>query len=217
MEISFGQLRKLLHLLEKKGDRERFQHALETGILSDVLEANFVDCDREAVRKALNLALFCPSLDTTLEIDFRKTLEELIRAGQYDWADERIIADDFQKSFRVVDRDVHLLVYRARYLTKPRGAFASYDEAARALENMSDGIRPRFAGLRELLILGAKLSNEELEVSPITALGVCVELDKKNEFCYSPVLKLESGKRVLDVEFFSVACHRNARHLVVFR
>lgn len=93
-------------------------------------------------------------------VDCSQTVEQMIKAGKYDWRELEINSGDFPVNCRGISKvDVVLLPIHRRRMES--------EEILRELDKRN--LRP--AGLPELLAFGATYPDKQQEVPPIVALG----------------------------------------------
>ncbi len=179
-----GQLTALTTLLEAKGkDYQGFQSLLSSGVLADIIEADLVNVDREALRKTLGLT----PLEMQFFVDCGMTLDQMIAAGSYDWTNSDITAKRF------------LLSGTGKVAFEPKIFHFDRDiSSENAIKEMEkDGFRP--AKIEELLAYGAILPDEQRK-HPIIALGSVAEI---GGFRFVPCLGSFGSERDLDLYWWS--------------
>lgn len=179
-----GQLTALTTLLEAKGkDYQGFQSLLSSGVLADIIEADLVNVDREALRKTLGLT----PLEMQFFVDCGMTLDQMIAAGSYDWTNSDITAKRF------------LLSGTGKVAFEPKIFHFDRDiSSENAIKEMEkDGFRP--AKIEELLAYGAILPDEQRK-HPIIALGSVTEVGGGR---YVPCLDSFDSERDLDLDWWS--------------
>jgi hypothetical protein len=154
---TLAQGNQMLNLiLQKQTSSEQLQELLKSGLFSDLLEANFENyIDRDAFRRLVGLK---PINTFTINVNYDLPLEEMVKAGKYDWVNREITTDKFpskRKGTAVIDVD---LIFFNRDM--------EWDEVLLALDKM--GYRP--AELPELLAFGAKYPDIQKNF-PIVAFG----------------------------------------------
>ncbi len=191
-----GQLTALTTLLEAKGkDYQGFQSLLSSGVLADIIEADLVNVDREALRKTLGLT----PLEMQFFVDCGMTLDQMIAAGSYDWTNSDITAKRF------------LLSGTGKVAFEPKIFHFDRDiSSENAIKEMEkDGFRP--AKIEELLAYGAILPDEQRK-HPIIALGSVTGIGGDR---HVPYLDSDGSRRVLDLYWWSCEWLGNDRFLGV--
>lgn len=191
-----GQLTALTTLLEAKGkDYQGFQSLLSSGVLADIIEADLVNVDREALRKTLGLT----PLEMQFFVDCGMTLDQMIAAGSYDWTNSDITAKRF------------LLSGTGKVAFEPKIFHFDRDiSSENAIKEMEkDGFRP--AKIEELLAYGAILPDEQRK-HPIIALGSVAEVGGVR---HVPCLDSYDSERDLDLDWWGGAWSGRCRFLGV--
>lgn len=191
-----GQLTALTTLLEAKGkDYQGFQSLLSSGVLADIIEADLVNVDREALRKTLGLT----PLEMQFFVDCGMTLDQMIAAGSYDWTNSDITAKRF------------LLSGTGKVAFEPKIFHFDRDiSSENAIKEMEkDGFRP--AKIEELLAYGAILPDEQRK-HPIIALGSVTGIGGDR---HVPYLDSDDSRRCLDLYWWSCEWLGNDRFLGV--
>ncbi|MDO8493233.1 MAG: hypothetical protein Q7S19_01675 [bacterium] len=145
----------------------RVQALVDSGVLADILESDPTKVDRNELRKFLGLT------PTELEvlIDYTQTLEQMITAGHYDWANSDITAKRFPlKGEGKVARKAYLVHF-------DHGI--SSENAIKELDKQ--GKRP--ATIEELLAFGAKYPEIQRKF-PVVALGSSAKVDGDRSVAY---------------------------------
>lgn len=197
---------KFLELLEQRSiTPEMFQARLELGILADIFEptAEFGRDNRDQWRKAFGLGKLVPD-KIILPIDYTKSLEQMISAGNYDWKNNNITA----KCFRIigegrVDFEVKLFHFGR--------SISSGDAVAQIVA--ADPENPwEPAKAEHLLAFGEKFPDEQRKY-PIIGLGSVGEVFGGGRL----VLCLCGGssRRGLDLPWFDVGWDGDYRFLAV--
>lgn len=198
--ITDDQMTKLfVELFRQKGvNPERVQQILKTGILADVLDPEADLTDREGVRGALKLGKLLPE-KFTLEVDYDKSLEEMIAAGRYDWKNSDITADRFPVKGKGKKKAEVELVHFNRDISS-EDAIAEMDKL---------GLRP--ATIEELLAFGA--ANPDIQRKfPIVALGSVAEVSGSRFVAY---LRRVWSERSLSLGWFAFDWNPDCRFLAV--
>lgn len=191
-----GQLTALATLLEAKGkDYQGFQSLLSSGVLADIIEADLVNIDREALRKTLGLT----PVEMQFFVDYGMTLEQMIAAGSYDRTNSDITAKRFPLS------GTGKVAFEPKIFHFDRDI--SSENAIKEMEK--DGFRP--AKIEELLAYDAILPDEQRKY-PIVALGSVTGLGGSR---YVPFLRRDVSKRRLYLSWWSDDWRGHCRFLGV--
>ncbi len=126
--------------------------------LQAAIEGNFVDHNGKPLGELGSRASGPAVTPLTLDVDYTKTVEQMVEAGKYDWKNSDIGSKNFPVKRRESGKvEVHLFHFNRA---------VSSDDAIKELGRM--GFRP--AELPELLALGAQHPEEQRKY-PIIALG----------------------------------------------
>ena len=187
-----GQWIKLLELLDQKGiTPELFQTRLSHGILADVFDPEANLPDREELRKLLNLTPLIPEL-IILALDHSRSLEDLIKAGNYDWFNDDITA----KRFPITGTGIEELEFD---LFHPNRSILS-ENAITEMEKSDDPERPWMpAEIAHLLVFGEAFPDLQRKF-PIIALGSVAKVDGARRV---PCLRKVGSGRRLDLYWFA--------------
>jgi hypothetical protein len=160
--MTTGNLAKFLELLDQKDmTPERFQFLLGTGVFADIFDSSATFADRDLWRNAFGLGKLVPDV-IILPIDYTKSLEQMIVAGNYDWKNDELTA----KRFPIVGEGV--VEYEFRYFHFNRNVSS---ETAVDLIKKEDSENPwEPAKTEHLLAFGEKFPEEQRKF-PIVALG----------------------------------------------
>ena len=165
------QLLKLAGVMEQKAvTPERFEQILASGILADVFEHGASLANREAVRQALKLGPLppdaagagLPSEQYRIVVDFGMPLEQMIAAGNYDWKNEDIIANQFSVAGEGI------VEYEARLFSFDRSVPSQ--DVEKAIREAAPAGQWEPGKIEHLLAFGAKYSEEQRK-NPIVCLG----------------------------------------------
>jgi len=190
---SFGQALQALNLINAKDPTaERLTALYESGILSDILDADLSKVERQAVRTALGLGILVRDV-FRLTVDYGQSLEQMIDAGHYDWVNSDITA----KRFPIEGKGV--VEFEGRYFHFNRGI--SSENAIKEIEAAS--WKP--AKIEHVLSHG-KTSPEEQHKFPIIGL----DGDRR-----VPVLGRGGSGRDLNLGWFGRGWDPFARFLAV--
>lgn len=179
---------KILQLIaQKETPGNQVQSVLESGLLSDLLDANLGSVDRDAVRQVLGLKPLgiCGTITSyPVAINYDRSVEDGVKAGNYDWKNDDITSKNFlsQKS-GTKEAMVELFHY---------GKDMSTDKVLADLDKQ--GYRP--TTLKELLALGEKHPDLQREF-PIIGLGSVWQYS--NGYRYCPYLYWDGSERYLDL------------------
>lgn len=175
--VTTGQLTKTFEIFKERGlTPEKYQPALESGFLSDVVQMiATTDCqkaDRDAVREALGLERRIPNPEAlyfTIEMNSALSIDNLVLLGNYEKGAERFLS---QKSTfgSVEERDgkveVALLDFRRSVTTNEALLYVEHHNS----ELFADSVGCAHATITELLTFGAQ--HPQLQRNfPIVALG----------------------------------------------
>lgn len=155
-EATLKQAGKVLDLIaQKEISCEQLQKLLESGLFADLLVANIDLMDRNTFRHALGLK---PGNTYPLIIDYSRSVEDGIKAGNYDWVNNDIISKNFPSQEKGPSEvNIELIHFNKEMTT---------GQVLAELEKT--GYRP--ATLKELLALGEKHPDPQREF-PIIAPG----------------------------------------------
>lgn len=157
-----GQLTKAMETMRQKGmNPERFNRLLSSGIFADICDPNACLDDRDSVRKALKLGVALPE-SITLSVDYSRSLEQMVAAGQYDWTNSDITA----KRFPVQGEGIEQFEVKLFHFDRTTQSQDNVD-AIRA----DDPANPWEPGKIEHLLSFGKKYPEEQRKYPIIALG----------------------------------------------
>jgi len=188
--VTTGQLTKTLEIFKEKGlTPEKYQQALESGFLSDVVQMIAItDCqkaDRDEVREALGLERRIPNPEAlyfTIEMNSELSIDNLVLLGNYEEGAEQVLSD--KKAFPLVElqdgiRLLALLKFRRAVTTEEVLIYVEQHE--RELFPDSLGCAP--GTIIDLLTLRAQ--HPQLQRNfPIVALGSVATLSRfKPEGC----------------------------------
>ncbi|MCC6448308.1 MAG: hypothetical protein IT215_06450 [Chitinophagaceae bacterium] len=195
--ITSGQLAKFLEILEQKGiNPDAFQARLANGILADVFDAEVKFPDRDEWRKILGLG----AVINTVTVDYGMTLDEMIRAGKYAYANDNIDDRRFPvKGKGKVEVECKLFQFTNRNV--------SSEEAMRVIKEAGWEV----AKAEHLLAFGVKYPEEQLKY-PIIALGSVGKVDGDRDVAS---LCKDGSKRRLDLYWFDNDWHSYYRFLAV--
>jgi hypothetical protein len=132
-----------------------------------------------------------------LTVEYKRSIEQLVKAGKYDYANSDITTANF-KNEDVFDSKSEAILFH------PDEAIES-DEILTRFEK--EDLRP--ATLRELLAFGAKYPNVQCEF-PIIALGTVVRLDGDQLVAY---LGRDDARRGLHLGWFDGGWSQRCRFL----
>ncbi|MDE2071576.1 MAG: hypothetical protein KGI70_02490 [Patescibacteria group bacterium] len=153
-----GQLTKAMETMRQKGmNPERFNRLLSSGIFADICDPNACLDDRDSVRKALKLGVALPE-SITFSVDYGRSLDQMVAAGNYDWKNDNITA----KKFSVVGNGIEQFEVKVFHFDRTMSSEAAV-EAIKAA-----GFEP--GKIEHLLSFGEKYPEEQRKY-PITALG----------------------------------------------
>lgn len=189
--------RQAQHVLKIVGQQElsgkQLQGLLVSGLFTDILEAaatdGFATLHRDTVRVALGLPKLTPDPDIIelgeLTVGEKATTEEMVRAGEYNYASENITTANFPIT-RHGPRKLYLVHYKKDMDTK---------EVEAAVAAMGD---KELALVEDLLAVGAHPKHKELQREfPIICLGSSAVLDGAR---LVPSLSRWYGRRELDLD-----------------
>lgn len=166
---SFQQAMHVLKLGVDKGlTYEQWQARFDSGILADVLDPG-VDPEkladaavRDLIRDTLGLPRLRPrpevSVPYAVTVDYTQSVEEMVRRGKYDYANENIAAAHFPVSGDGIAEREGVLVHF--------GLYVESDEAVRAVKELELEPSP----VEDLLAFGARYPDVQREY-PVVGLG----------------------------------------------
>ncbi|MEK7613242.1 MAG: hypothetical protein AAB449_03820 [Patescibacteria group bacterium] len=197
-KATFGQAFQALNLIHAKDpSSERLDALYGSGILSDLLDP--AAClDRDSIRKALKLGAVTPE-QLTLSVDYGRSLDQMIAAGNYDWKSDDITAE----KFLVVVNGVEQFEARIFHFdsTMPSGVAVEAIKAA--------GFEP--GKIEHLLSFGEKYPEEQRKY-PIIALGSVAEVNGNRYVSY---LCRFDARRSLDIRWWGFDWSGRYRFLAV--
>ena len=189
-EATLKQAGKVLELIgQKETPCEQLQKLLGSGLFSDLLDANVDSVNRDIFRESIglkSLGVYAAITGHTIPINYNRSVEDGIKAGNYDWKNNDITSKHFP-SQETGSREVVIELFHF-------GKDMSTDEVLAELDKQ--GYRP--ATLKELLPLGEKYPNLQREF-PIIALGSVWRDSNGNRFC--PYLGRDGSERNLDLRW----------------
>jgi hypothetical protein len=160
---TLGQAVHILTLIsQKNGDKDDLTALVQSGLLADLLIAPDVrSINRDEFRKLIGLKPLVPDR-IILPIDYTKSLEQMIVAGNYDWKNDDLTA----QRFPIVGEGV--VEYEFRYFHFNRNVSS---ETAVDLIKKEDSENPwEPAKIEHLLTYGENIPEEQRKFS-IVALG----------------------------------------------
>ena len=161
-KATFGQALQALNLIHAKDPSlERLDALYSSGILSDLLDTNACLDDRDSVRKALKLGVALPE-NLTLSVDYSRSLETMIAAGQYDWKNDDITAKKFPVQGSGVQQFEALLLHWDKGITS--------DDAIKSMAGLDEENPWQPGRIEHLLSFGEKYPGEQRKY-PIIGLG----------------------------------------------
>lgn len=160
---------RFLALLEEKGvTPETFQTCLSNGVLADILDTSAKFGERDEWRKLFQLGSLVSEV-IILSVDYNKSLDQMISAGNYDCKNDDLNA----KNFPVKGEGVQWFEFD---LVDPKKDISS-GGALKLLQKDSDPANPWMPAQTEhLLALGAAFPDLQRK-NPIVALGSVAEVD----------------------------------------
>jgi hypothetical protein len=178
-----GQLTKAIETMRQKGmNPERFNRLLGSGIFADVCDPSACLDNRDAVRKELKLGVTLPE-SITFSVDFGRSLEQMIAAGNYDWKNDNITA----KKFPVVGNGVEQFEAKLFHF--------NCDTASQANVNAikaDDPANPWEPGRIEYLLSFGEKYPEEQRKYPIVALGSVAKVS--GDRCVPDLDRYDTGR-----------------------
>lgn len=185
--MTTGQLAKFLELLDQKGiTPETFQTRLTNGVLADIFDSSATFQDRDQWRNAFGLDNQVPD-KIILPVDYTKSLEEMIAAGNYDeWR-----AGPANICFPIVGEGI--VEYEFKYVHSNENETVSSETAVNLIkkEDIENPWEP--AKIEHLLAFGAALPDEQRKIT-IVALGSVDGVDGSHG---EPFLSREDSLRVI--------------------
>ncbi len=190
-EATLGHGVKILQLIAQKGTPgDQVQNLVESGLFSDLLDANLASVDRDEVRQALGLkplGIRATITSYSMSVDYDRPVKDGIKAGKYDWKNDDITAEHFpSQETGTKDATVELFHY---------GKDISTDEVIADMDK--HGYRP--ATLKEILALGEKHPDLQREF-PIIGLGSVWRSPPGGRYC--PYLFRDGSGRRLSLGWF---------------
>lgn len=163
-KATFGQALQALNLINAKDQTaERLVALYNSGILSDLLEADLSRVNRHEVRAALKLAR-SSSLVFPLVVNYEESLEEMISSGRYDLRGRDISSHHFPIGAGGV------VEFEARYFCADNTRSTPSESALKDIFS-SGPVNPWWpARIEHLLSHGKMLPDAQLHF-PIVALG----------------------------------------------
>jgi len=201
-----GQWIKLLELWDQKGmTPELLQTRLSHGILADIFDPEATLPDREEIRKLLNLSPLVPEL-IILALDYGRKLEDLIKAGNYDWFNDDITAKRFPINGTGIEEFEFDLFHPNRSI--------SSESAIEEMKKSDDPERPWMpAEIGHLLVFGEAFPELQRKF-PIIALGSVAKVGGNRRV---PCLDRVGSERNLDLHWFGLGWGAGYRFLRVRR
>jgi hypothetical protein len=204
--------RQAQHVLKIVGQQDltgkQLQQLLVSGLFTDILEAaatdGFATLHRDTVRVALGLPKLTPDPDIIelgeLTVGEKATTEEMVRAGEYNYANENITTANFPITRRG-PRKLYLVHFKKDMDTK---------EVEAAVAAMGD---KELAKVEDLLAVGAHPKHKELQREfPIICLGSSAVLSGRRSV---PSLDGWSDERELDLDCYDGGWPGICRFLLV--
>jgi hypothetical protein len=160
-KATFGQAFQALNLIHAKDpSSERLDALYGSGILSDLLDP--AAClDRDAIRIALKLGVAMTD-PIVISVDYGRSLDQMIAAGNYDWKNDNITA----KKFPVVGEGI--VQYEAKLFHFDRTTQSQANVDAIKADDPANPWEP--GKIEHLLSFGEKYPEEQRKY-PIIALG----------------------------------------------
>lgn len=182
---------RFLALLEEKGvTPETFQERLSNGVLADILDASAKFGERDEWRKLFQLGSPVPEV-IILPIDYNKSLEQMISAGNYNWKHDDLNA----KNFLITIEGIQWFEFD---LVDPKSDIFRKD-ALKLIEKDSNPANPWMPAQTEhLLALGAAFPDLQRK-NPIVALGSLAEVSGSRRV---PCLDSRGSSRRLVLNYF---------------
>ncbi len=194
---TLGQGAHILTLIGQKDKDKDFLTALiGSGLLADLLDLDDpASINREEFRKVLGLG----PLELRISVNYGRSLDEMKKAGNYDWMNDDITAERFPIKGEGIKELVPELIHFNRSI--------SSDNALAELDKM--GLRP--ATIEELLAFGETFPEMQCKF-PIIALGsVCRVVGNRRV----PYLDEDASERNLDLLWFGGDWNADCRFLAV--
>lgn len=203
-KATLGNGVKILQLIsQKETPGDQVQRVVESGLLSDILDANLASVDRDMVRQALGLnpiGIRATITSYPMSINYDRSVEDGIKAGNYDWKNDDITSEHFpSQETGTKEATVELFHY---------GKDMDTDEILTDLDKQGY----REATLKELLALGEKYPNLQREF-PIIALGSIWQL--RDGYRYCSYLFRRSSKRYLHLNWIGDRWYAHCRFAAV--
>ena len=180
-KATYQQAQHVLKIVgQQKLSSKQLQQLLISGLFTDILEAaatdGFAKLHRDTVRVALGLPKLTPDPDIIelgeLTVGEKATTGEMIRAGEYDYANENITTANFPITRRGP---------RKLYLAHFKKDMTS-EQVEAAVAAMGD---KELAKVEDLLAVGAHPKHKELQRKfPIICLGSSAVLDGSRRVPY---------------------------------
>lgn len=203
-------LRQGAHILtligQKADDKDELTALIETGLLSDLLEASNVrSIDRNSFRKFLGLGSLVPKV-IILPVNYDTTLEQMIAVDNYECRND----DLNTKNFPIIGEGVHWFEFDL--IIDPNKTWISSDDALNLLKKDSDPKNPWMPGrIEHLLTLGAAFPDLQRKNS-IVALGSVAKIHGDHS---APCLGHDDFRRTLYLDWLSTSWLFNHRFLRV--
>ena len=194
---TLGQGAHILTLIGQKDKDKDFLTALiGSGLLADLLDLDDpAAINREEFRKVLGLG----PLELRISVNYGRSLDEMKKAGNYDWMNDDITAERFPIKGEGIKELVPELIHFNRSI--------SSDNALADLDKM--GLRP--ATIEELLALGETFPEMQRKF-PIIALGSVGEVSGRRSV---PCLDEGGSERGLYLRWFGYDWYAGCRFLAV--
>ncbi|MCX6819809.1 MAG: hypothetical protein NT019_00760 [Candidatus Adlerbacteria bacterium] len=201
--MTSGQLALQMKLFDEKGmTPDRWQQILASGIFADLCDKDAV-LDRTAIRAALKLGVAMPTDTFTLDVDYGRTLEDMVAFGRYDWTNSDITAKRFPLKGAGMGK---VTVYaEARLFHFDRDI--SSEKVVEAMK--AEGWEP--ALIEHLLAFGEKYPEEQRKY-PIIGLGSVAQI---GDFRYVPCLGRFGRGRNLRLRWWGRGWYGGCRFLAV--
>jgi hypothetical protein len=197
---------RFLALLEEKGvTPETFQERLSNGILADILDTSAKFSERNEWRKLFVLGSLVPET-IILSVDYGMTMEQMITAGNYDYRNDSLNAENFPIKGEGIQ-------YFEFELIHPNCSISS-ENAISEMEKDSDPANPWFAAQTEHLLAFGAAFPEIQRKFPTIALGSVAGVDGRRRV---PYLRESGSGRGLDLDWFEGDWHSGCRVLRVRR
>lgn len=194
-----GQLTKAIETMRQKGmTPDRFNKLLGSGIFADVCDAAANLDDRNAVRTALKLGVALPE-KIMLSVDYGRSLEVMIVAGNYDWKNNDITAKRFPLKSEGAEQ------FEAKIFHFDRNI--SSEQVVEQIK--AAGWEP--GKIEHLLAFGEKYPDEQRKY-PIIALGSVAEVDGDRSV---PYLHVRDRERSLNLRWWGSGWSGHCRFLAV--